>query len=390
MGSWYQPRPGFPNRGQDANQQEDRRRKVEKVDIAIIGAGVVGLALAREISSHSRCSIAVLEKNRSFGLETSSRNSEVIHSGIYYPSSMLKTRLCVEGRALLYAFCEKYNIIHHCTGKIITSHMSDDPQLDRLRKQAEANGITVRTLGKYEIKTMEPAILAESSLLVPCTGIVDSHGLMKALNYQGRENQVIFLFSSPVESLVYDGDGYIIETPVENIKAQVLINASGLSASTMAAMLGLDLDACGYRMFPCKGEYYKIHRRFPVNHLIYPLPGPISLGIHLTIDSGGGLRLGPNAFYVNDLDYSVSEDHQSEFFEAACKYLPHLQPQDLSPDFSGIRPKLQGPGDPKARDFVIQEESDRGFPGLINLIGIESPGLTSCLAIARHVVQILN
>lgn len=363
---------------------------MEKVDIAIIGAGVVGLALAREISSRSKCSIVVLEKNRNFGLETSSRNSEVIHSGVYYPSSMLKTRLCVEGRALLYEFCEKYNIVHHCSGKIIISHMSDDQELARLQKQAEANGVEVRPLSRPEINGMEAAILAESALLVPCTGIVDSHGLMQALYYQSRENQVIFLFYSPVKSLVYDGNGYIIETPAEHIKAQILINASGLSSSIIAAMLGMDLDACGYRIFPCKGEYYKIHRRFPVNHLIYPLPGPISLGIHLTIDSGGGLRLGPNAFYVNELDYAVNEDHQSEFFQAACQYLPHLQLQDLSPDFSGIRPKLQAPGDPTPRDFVIREESDRGLPGLINLIGIESPGLTSSLAIAQYVAKMLG
>lgn len=362
---------------------------MEKVDIAIIGAGVVGLAVARELSRVSKYSIAVLEKNRSFGLETSSRNSGVIHSGIYYPSDMLKTRLCVTGRKLLYEFCQRYNVVHYSPGKLVISHTHDGRDLVQLREQARDNGVKVQVLNRKELNVMEPAVLAESALLVPCTGIIDSHGLMQALYYQARENQVIFLFCSPLQNLCHDRDGYIIETPVESLKAQVLINASGLSSSRVAAMPGLDPDDCGYRLYPCKGEYYKIHRRFPVSHLVYPLPGRISLGIHLTIDTGGGLRLGPNAFYVDDLDYAMTEDYREEFFQAACQYLPHLRREDLSPDFCGIRPKLQGPGDPVPKDFIIREEGERGFPGLINLIGIESPGLTSCLAVARQVACLL-
>ena len=167
-----------------------------------------------------------------------------------------------------------------------------------------------------------------------------------------------------------------------------MINAAGLGAPALASSLGIDLEKCHYRLYPCKGEYFKIHRKLPVSRLIYPIPGRISLGVHLTIDTGGGLRLGPSAYYVDEIDYAVDERNQAAFYQAAVKYLPGLEFNDLSPDYAGIRPKLQGPRD-GVRDFVIQEESARGLPGLINLIGIESPGLTSCLAIARYVSQLL-
>ncbi len=363
---------------------------MEKIDMAIIGAGVVGLAIARELAKNSSRTIAVLESHPRFGRETSSRNSEVIHSGLYYPSSMLKTRLCLEGNRLLYDFCRDLGVKHFATGKLVISrNKEDEDQLEVLIRQARANDVAVEPLSKIQIKQLEPLVKAGSGFLVPSTGIIDSHELMQALYYLARESQVFFLFHTPLLNVQYDGKAYLLETPREQIKAEVLVNAAGLGAPRVAAMLGLDIDRCGYRLHPCKGEYFKIQRRFPVKHLVYPLPGPMSLGIHLTIDTGGGLRLGPNAFYVEDIDYMVNEEHRREFFQAAVQYLPFIELDDLTPDFAGIRPKLQGPGE-EPRDFVICEETDRGRPGLINLVGIESPGLTSSLAIGRYVKKMLD
>lgn len=363
---------------------------MEKIDIAVIGAGVVGLAIARELSKVSSRTIAVLEASPRFGQETSSRNSEVIHSGLYYPSSMLKTGLCLEGNRLLYDFCRDFKVKYFATGKLVISGNGEgEDKLELLIRQARANDVAVEPLSRKQIKSIEPLVEAGSGFLVPSTGIIDSHGLMQALHYQARESQVVFLFNTPLLNAQYDGNVYLLTTPRERIKADVLINAAGLGAPRIAATLGLDIDHCGYRLHPCKGEYFKIRRRFPIKHLIYPLPGPMSLGIHLTIDTGGGLRLGPNAFYADDISYDVNEEHRQEFFQAAVQYLPFIQLDDLAPDFAGVRPKLQGPGE-EPRDFIIREETDRGLPGLINLIGIESPGLTSSLAIGRYVSNILG
>lgn len=363
---------------------------MENVDIAIIGAGVVGLAIAWELSRHSSLTIAVLEQHPRFGQETSSRNSEVIHSGIYYPGHMLKTILCLEGKQLLYEFCDRYRVVNYHTGKLVVvpaNHDADD--LDDLRNQARLNQVGILPLTGEQIAVMEPAVSARSGLWVPSTGIIDSHNLMQALHYLAKENQVVFLFNTPLTGVYFDGQAYTVETPVEQIETPVLINASGLNAPYITRLLGMDPDQTGYRLYPCKGEYFKIHRRLPIRRLIYPLPGRTSLGIHLTVDAGGGMRLGPNAFYVDKIDYTVAEEHHREFYEAASTYLPALQAGDLFPDFAGIRPKLQSPDDPYVKDFIIREESAAGFPGLVNLIGIESPGLTSCLAIARYVKSLL-
>ncbi len=362
---------------------------MEKIDIAIIGAGVVGLAIARELSGKTGKTVAVLERNLKFGQETSSRNSEVIHSGIYYPHHLLKTQLCLEGRELLYQFCEEFSIEHRRIGKLVISHDDRDAeQLFKISRQALANDVEARYLSKREIIDLEPAIAAENALLVPSSGTINSHHFLQSLYYQARRNQVVFLFDSPVLDITYDGRGYLITSSREKIWSEVLINAAGLEAADLAASIGIDVDQCRYTIYPCKGEYFRINRKMPVSHLIYPIPGDVSLGIHLTIDTGGAMRLGPSAFYVRELDYSVNEDHRYDFFNAAARFLPGLRPDDLSPDFSGIRPKLQGPDD-DLRDFVIQEESSLSFPGLINLIGIESPGLTSSLAIARYVGAML-
>lgn len=364
---------------------------MEKVDIVIIGAGVVGLAIARELAEDTGRTVVILEKNDKFGLETSSRNSGVIHSGIYYPSTMLKTSLCIEGNALLYDYCARHSIPHRRCGKVVISQGGSESQLlSALQEQAGHNGVATTWMNQQEVLALEPAIHAAEALLVPSTGIIDVYALMRSLYQQATLNHAVFVFRSEVQDLGQVGNEYIVETNREQIRAEVVINAAGLSAPGLLQGLGFDLEACAYRMYPCKGEYFQIPQRYSVSHLVYPLPGLHSLGIHLTIDTAGGLRLGPNAVYGDQLDYSVDESHGDQFYQAAQRYLPDLERKDISPDFSGIRPKLQPPDDPSQRDFVIQHESHRGFPGLINLIGIESPGLTSCLAIARYVHRIVQ
>jgi Predicted dehydrogenase len=362
-----------------------------KVDIAIIGAGVVGLALAYRISQQSHWSIAVLEKNTTYGLETSSRNSQVIHSGIYYPSSMLKTRLCIEGRPKLYNFCREYQVDHIRTGKLIVAcDAYESIKLQELWHQGHTNGVPVRPLTARELQKLEPSIEAFEALLVPESGIVDVHQLMQRLYLLSRCNQVIFNFYSELKQLEYTGQDYILTTNRDNFKADIVINCAGLSSDAVCSLLGIDIDVSGYRLHPCKGEYYSLKRSIPIKHLVYPLPGRSgTLGIHLTPDISGKLRLGPNAYEVNTLDYGVDSRYHEAFYDSVRTFLPGLQPDAISPDFAGIRPRLQKLSEP-VRDFVISEESSQGFPRFINLIGIESPGLTSCLAIADHVKEMIE
>ncbi|PKM76414.1 MAG: NAD(P)/FAD-dependent oxidoreductase [Firmicutes bacterium HGW-Firmicutes-15] len=364
---------------------------MEKVDIAIIGAGVIGLAIARELSKqHSYKTIVVIEKRPKYGQETSSRNSEVIHSGIYYPANMLKTSLCIEGNSLLYEYCQKHRVAHYPIGKLIIASHHDASGLEHLQEQAKLNDIRVEVLSQRKIQIEEPAIAAELGLFIKNTGIINSHDYLSSLYFLGNQNGVHYLFNSGLRDIQYDGKSYIIETPAEKIKAEIVINAAGLFSDQIPAMLGIDIDRAGYRLHPCKGEYFKINRRININHLVYPIPDHYGLGIHLTKDINGSLRLGPNAYYVDEIDYSITEARKQEFYHAAQRYLPFLDINDLTPDFTGIRPKLQASGEVQTKDFLIREERDKGLPGLINLIGIESPGLTSSLSIARYVNSILH
>lgn len=355
-----------------------------RVDIAIVGAGVVGLAIARELSLQSAKTIAVLESNLTFGQETSSRNSEVIHSGIYYPASMLKTRLCIEGNELLYSFCQQYNIAHKKLGKFIVGSKEEIPALEKLFHNGQQNGVEVIFAGKEEFNKKEPCLQADEALFVPSTGIIDSHGLMQRLYYSAQSNGVMFAFDSEVTAVEPRQNGYLLQTQKETLWAGTLINAAGLHCDKIAAMTGINTLECGYKIYNSKGEYYRLKKRIPVGHLVYPVPGRDFLGIHITPDMDGRLRLGPNAYYVDEPGYQIDESHREEFYEAVRRFIPDLSREDIYPDFAAMRPKLQAPGE-EMRDFVIKEESDKGFSGLINLIGIESPGLTSSLAIARMV-----
>lgn len=363
----------------------------ERVDVAVIGAGVIGLAVTWEIARRSPGkNIVLVERNSRPGVETSSRNSGVIHAGLYYPPESLKSRLCVEGADLLYRFCKEYHVDCRNTGKIVVA--CDHTELRALEKIVETGrlvGRRVEMLDADQVQRLEPHVQAVAGVFSPYSGIVDTDGLVQRLAYLARRQGVITLFKSEVKGLAREQEGYRIELTGETIHARVVINAAGLNSDRIAAMAGMDIDKVGYRQHFCKGEYFQLSGRYGINHLVYPVPGKAGLGIHVTMDMAGRLRLGPSAFYVSEPDFSVDEGHIEQFYTAARRYLPNLKLEDLQPDFAGIRPKLQGPDD-DFRDFVIREESENGYPGLINLIGIESPGLTSCLAIARYVEKLLG
>ena len=374
---------------------------MDHTDILIIGAGVVGLAIAAELGS--ACpgkSIAIFERNEKFGQEISSRNSEVIHSGIYYPRGSLKAQLCVKGNRLLYAFCEKYAVPYKRMGKLIVAiEESDLSSLEDLKEKAELNGVQgVELLSHDQVGKLEPEIRARGALLVPSAGIVDSYLLMKRLEDLSLQSGVLPAYCHEVIKIEPYGKAYRVQFSnpdgsIDQIGCSILINCAGLNAHNIAAMFSIGPDREGYRIYPCKGEYFSVSfsKSKLVNRLVYPPPLEElrGLGIHLTKNLDGRLRLGPSAFYVDQLDYSVNPENRDFFYRAVKDFLPFLQPADLEPEMSGIRPKLQGPED-TFRDFIIRHEADRGLPGVINLVGIESPGLTCCFSIAEMVGEIID
>ncbi len=362
---------------------------MEKIDIAIIGAGAVGLAAAWKIASQTDYSVVVIERHKKYGQEISSRNSEVIHSGFYYSPEMLKSQLCVQGNRLLYEFCSPRRVSHRKCGKILAAlNEAEEQQLDTLYRRAKDNHVNVTRFTGKEIMEIEPEIYAFAGLYFPDTGVIHSHEYMQALFYEGKQAGVTFLFDTTVLGTAFNGSDYAIITQRETIRAGKVINCAGLGAENIAGSVGIDTQKSGYCIHFCKGEYFKIRKKLNIKHLIYSVPTPNSLGIHLSMDNGGGWRLGPNASYINHLDFTVDENHGDAFFQAASSYLPHLKREDLIPDFAGIRPKLQGPGE-AMKDFIIKDELEQGYPGWINLIGIESPGLTSSLAIGEYVLALL-
>ncbi|MCK4667559.1 NAD(P)/FAD-dependent oxidoreductase [Candidatus Dependentiae bacterium] len=369
---------------------------MEKVDITIIGAGVVGLSISEKLSRSDK-EIILLEKHDGFGREASSRNSEVIHTGIYYPKTSLKTQLCVEGNKLLYELCEEKAIPYNRVGKIIISNSEEESdQLQQLLQCGKDNGVNrLEIISSNEIKELEPHVKGVSGLYSPDSGILDSHSLMHYYEQESIRNGVTVAYNCEVIGIEKSMEGYIIEildADGENFKilTEILINSSGLNSDKIASLLGIDIDSVGYRLHPCKGEYFNISNRHKgkVRHLIYPAPTKLSLGLHAVVELDGRLKLGPNAFYVNEINYDINLEHRIDFFKSAEKYFDFLEEDDLQPDQAGIRAKLQKPGE-VFRDFIIKEESDLGFPGLINLIGIESPGLTAAPAIARFVFEMI-
>lgn len=370
---------------------------MDNVDILIVGAGVIGLAIAEKLSSCGK-DIVVAEKHDGFGRETSSRNSEIIHAGLYYPQDSLKAHLCVKGNRMLYSLCEQKGIPFQKVGKIVVAGSDEEiEEINRLYEQGTVNGVEgLRFLTKTEIKEMEPLTNGEAGLYSPETGIIDTHQLMKYFEQTSQSNGVILAYNCEVINISKNNGNFTIETrdadgEIMQIQSSVVINSAGLSSDRIAEIGGIDIDAADYRLHPCKGEYFSLSNRYrgKIKRLIYPAPTPISLGIHVVLNLEGGIKLGPNAFYVDTLDYDVDPLHQEEFYSSAQRFLPFIEYNDLSPDMAGIRPKLQEEDD-VFRDFVISEESARDVPGFINLIGIESPGLTACLAIAEKVAEMVK
>lgn len=367
---------------------------MDKIDITIIGAGIVGLAIAKELSEkYPDKDIVVLEKHDSYGQETSSRNSEVVHAGMYYTPGSLKAKLCVEGRKILSDICQSNNILLRKLGKIIVATKDEElRQLDELKKKGEANGVEgLEIIGVDKIRQLEPNVKAIAALHSPITGVIDSHNIMKYFYQKAKDNGVMFLFSGQVTGVSGQGDKYMVQIGDEEMETRMVINAAGLFSDKIAAMVGIDIDKTGYRLHYLKGEYFAYCRGRSsicplVNGLVYPTPqkGNKSLGIHTLVDPGGSIKFGPNAYPVETIDYPVVAEHRSAFYESIITYLPDVKLEDLSPDQSGIRPKLTMK-DGKEPDFIIKED----LPGFINLIGIESPGLTSAPAIAKYVAGLV-
>jgi L-2-hydroxyglutarate oxidase LhgO len=365
---------------------------MDKVGITIIGAGVIGLALAEALSE--RCpEVLVVEKNDGFGRETSSRNSEVIHAGIYFPADFLKTRCCIEGNPLLYERCRALGIPHRQVGKLIVA-VDDEEEaiLDSLKSQGDRNGVPgLILLGRRQIRALEPEVSARSALFSPTTGIIDTHRLMRSFLIRAEANGTTVAFRSEVTGIHPTSRGYEVEVNGGSYRflSRLLVNSAGLHADRIAALAGLDIDRVGYRLKFCKGSYFCASPSPKLNRLVYPVPvqNKIGLGIHATPDLAGRVRFGPDDEYVPELSYTIDEGKKEAFCQSIRRYLPGVRPETLHADMSGIRPKLQAAGEPP-RDFVICEETPAGLPGLINLVGLESPGLTSCLAIARFVVDL--
>ncbi len=366
---------------------------IEKTGAVVIGAGVVGLACARELAQHGIETI-ILERHAEFGQETSSRNSEVIHAGLYYPTGSLKARLCIEGNRDLHAYCADHGIAHRRCGKlIVATHPGQQSYLDKLQEQAGTNGAEVRQMSAAEAHAMEPQLRCVAALYSPNTGIIDSHALMLALLGDAEADGAVFSPNSEVIRIDGDTGTAVLEVACEgetmHLAANYVVNAAGLSAVALAhATTGYPPDRIPPAYF-AKGNYYTLNGRAPFSRLIYPVPENGGLGVHLTLDLGGQARFGPDVEWIDKIDYSVDPRRADGFYAEVRKYWPDLPDRTLAPAYSGIRPKISGPGEPAA-DFLVHGPETHGIDGLVNLFGIESPGLTACLPLARHVCRLLG
>jgi L-2-hydroxyglutarate oxidase LhgO len=365
--------------------------RVEEVECVVVGAGVVGLAVARALALAGR-EVIILDAAEGIGTETSSRNSEVIHAGIYYPAGSFMARFCVAGRKALYAYCAEKGVPHVNCGKlIVATNAEEDAMLAGIKRRAEVNGVEgMRVLNAADAIAMEPNLRCTSALLSPVTGIVDSHAFMLALQGDAENAGVVPVFFSPVTG------GRVVQGGVEidvggaepmSLRCRLLVNSTGLHAPDLArGIMGMPQDRVPTAYY-AKGSYFTLSGRSPFSRLIYPVPVPGGLGVHLTIDLGGQARFGPDVQWIESIDYTVDPARADSFYAAVRKYWPELKDGALQPGYSGIRPKITPRGAP-AQDFVVQGPQTHGVPGLINLFGIESPGLTASLALADYVVQV--
>jgi L-2-hydroxyglutarate oxidase LhgO len=364
---------------------------VEEVDCVVAGAGVVGLAVARALAMAGR-EVIILDAAEDIGTETSSRNSEVIHAGIYYPANSLMARFCVNGRRQLYAYCAEKGVPHSKCGKlIVATDAQEDAMLAGIKQRAETNGVEgMRVLSAAEAITLEPNLVCTSALLSPTTGIIDSHSYMLALQGDAENAGAVPVFLSPV--LAGRAAGGRVEIDVGGadpmtLRCRLLVNSAGLHAPKLAAQIsGMPAEKVPGSYY-AKGNYFTLSGRSPFSRLIYPVPVPGGLGVHLTIDLAGQARFGPDVEWIDTLDYTVDPSRSGSFYAAVRKYWPNLKDGALQPGYAGIRPKIVPKGVP-GQDFVVQGPQAHGVAGLINLFGIESPGLTASLAIADHVLEL--
>jgi len=369
---------------------------MDTFDITIIGAGVIGLAAASEVSSSSR-SVIILEKNEFFGEESSSRNSEVIHAGIYYPRGSLKASACIEGRRMLYDLCPAQKIGCAKIGKLIVAVDERELELlENVRKTASNNGVDLEPLTGEQVRKMEPRVTCRAGLLSPETGIVDSHRLMEYYLDKAREQRADLVFQAQVKDLGKEENVWriLIDNQGEQLEidSRVVINCAGLQADKLAQMAGIDIQSRGYEQYYLKGSYFRLSDKYRgVTHrLVYPVPDKNSLGIHTVLDLNGGIRLGPDEEEVSSIDYRVDSDKRRSFYDSVRRFLPDLAEDDLSPDMAGIRPQLRRANETGFKDFIIRDETENGCEGLINCIGMESPGLTASPSIGRQVARLVD
>ncbi|MFA5393464.1 MAG: NAD(P)/FAD-dependent oxidoreductase [Candidatus Ratteibacteria bacterium] len=370
---------------------------METTDITVIGAGVVGLSITAQVAGKNK-NVILVERHSGFGQETSSRNSEVIHAGIYYPEGFLKAKFCVEGNALLYQICRENNIPYKQTGKLIVAVTENQVKdLDALLEKGNKNGAeNLSIISAKEVRELEPHITACAAILAPSAGIVDSHRLMKFWETKAKDSGASIIYGCEVKSIEKVSDGYQVGVKDSDgetffFSTRILINSAGLESGNIAALAGIDIEEAGYRIYYCKGEYFSLSgsKQGMAQRLIYPSPPkPGFVGIHTVPDLQGMMKLGPYDYYVDKINYDVDETNKELFYRSVKPFLPFVELDDLKPDTSGIHPKVQKPGEP-IQDFIITHEEKRGLPGLINLVGIESPGLTSSPAIGKYVKKMV-
>ena len=366
---------------------------METIDCAVIGAGVVGLAIARRLALAGR-EVIVLEAESSIGNHTSSRNSEVIHAGIYYPTGSLRARLCVAGKQALYRYCPERGIAHRRITKVIVATTEDEvPTLHAYKAQAERNGVLdLEWLDRAQLAEMEPNVSAVAGLLSPSTGIIDSHGLMLAYQGDAEAHGASVVFRSPVVGGEVRDDGIVLEVGGADpmtLKASIVVNAAGLTAPSVARSIrGVPQETIPPQYY-CKGHYYVLTGKSPFRRLIYPVGSGLWHGVHVTLDLGGQVKFGPDLHWQDAIDYSFDTSRESAFYAAIRHYYPGLPDGALQPGYTGIRPKITAQGEPAA-DFMIVGPASHGLPGLVNLFGIESPGLTSSMAIGDYVAELLG
>lgn len=369
---------------------DESRALMDKVECVVIGAGVVGLAVARALALEGR-EVMVLEAADAIGTGTSSRNSEVIHAGLYYPTGSLKARLCVQGKQMLYAYCVERGVPHRRCGKLLVATSPDQiPALEAIRARALANGVDdLVWLTTDEARAMEPELRCVAALRSPSTGIVDSHGLMLALQGDLENAGGLVALNSPVTRADFSSaDGIVVEAAGTRLRSDVVVNAAGLHAPAVASLFAGLAATQVPQAYYAKGSYFTLAGKAPFSRLIYPAPEAAGLGVHLTLDLGGQARFGPDVEWVNGPDdLLVNPSRGDAFYAEVRKYWPGLRDGALVPGYAGIRPKIHGPGTPQP-DFMIQGIQEHGVRGLVNLFGIESPGLTSCLAIGAHVARL--